>query len=53
MKSVRCNGCHGWFPAKQERCDKCGLLRPGYNIALVSQRWANALNERAAQAARE
>jgi predicted amidophosphoribosyltransferase len=53
MKSVLCNGCHKWFDAKKDRCDRCGLLRPSTNVALGSQRWASMLNERKRQALSE
>ena len=53
MKSVFCLGCRGWFNAKLHRCDKCGLLRPTHNVALLGQRATNWANDRKASAIAE
>lgn len=39
-------GCRQWMQARYhgQECPTCGLPRPDYNTALLSQRWENAMN---------
>jgi hypothetical protein len=52
LTATFCRACKGWFDKADGVCP-CGKRRSAFNAALVSQRWATALNEKAAAAARE